>query len=465
MSDRPNIILLSVDEMTYTALSCMGNSCLDTPNMDSLFKKGIAFERSYSTNPVCSPARSSWATGRYPSELGSNLNFCQLASPVPDIGQLMKTGGYFPAHAGKWHVEGRDPRESFHCLYYGNDEIWAYGAEIFDCATTHAAISFFQDYSGEKPFYLQLGYINPHDMCEYLHNYEYKKIPDWSGFDLIKQLPDLPENFGVFPNETAVLRAFRRSDDCLIHQDIRKAVLAWPEEEWRYFIWNYYRFVEKVDVEIGKMLTALCSSRFCENTVIIFTVDHGESLGEHSMFQKFTLYEESVHVPLAIADYSGKYVKAPGGRSRAMVSGIDVFGTICDYAGLVHDTNAKSVRRIVEGYEQDLRDYIYIENNYWGRAVIGPRYKLIFDYIPGLAMDYIPPRLRSHKIGDMQLFDLLSDPHETEDLSKQKPAECEEILDWVADFEKDLKVQMVHDSARGIIERCQRRVWREYAIG
>lgn len=104
---------------------------------------------------------------------------------------------------------------------------------------------------------------------------------------------------------------------------------------------------------------------------VIFTVDHEESLGEHSMFQKFTLYEESVHVPLVIADYSGKYVKAPGSRNCAMVSGVDVFGTVCDYAGLVHDTNAKSVRGIVEGCEQDLRNYVYIENNYWGRAVIG----------------------------------------------------------------------------------------------
>lgn len=462
MSSRPNILLLSVDELTYTALSCMGNPWLNTPHMDSLFEKGVAFERSYSTNPVCSPARSSWATGCYTSEIGSNMNFCQIDSGVPDIGQLMEAGGYYAAHAGKWHVEGRDPRESFHCLYYGNDEMWAYGAEIFDCATTHAAISFLQDYREEKPFYLQLGYVNPHDMCEYLHNYEFKKIPDLSHYHFIGQLPPLPENFGTMPNETSVLKAFRRKDDCLIHQDLLKAVSKWSEEEWRYFIWNYYRYTEKVDVEIGKVLTALGSSCFCDDTVIVFTVDHGESLGEHSMFQKFTLYEESIHVPLVIADCSGNYIKSPGSQSSALVSGIDVFGTICDYAGLTNHTKARSVRRIVEGAEQELRSYVYVENNYWGRAVIGLRYKLVFDYIPGQTFDYLPPRMKTHKIGDMQLFDLAADPHETKDLSNIMPEEVEIMFQWLAEFEEDLKRQNVRDLAGTLIERCQKRVWQEY---
>ena len=89
MDDRPNIILLSVDEMTYSALSCNGNIWLDTPNMDELFQNGVGFERSYSTNPVCSPARSSWATGRYTSEIGSCMNFCRMDDAVADIGQIM----------------------------------------------------------------------------------------------------------------------------------------------------------------------------------------------------------------------------------------------------------------------------------------------------------------------------------------------------------------------------------------
>lgn len=462
MKSRPNIIMLSVDEMIYSALSCKGNKWLNTPNMDRLFENGMSFERSYSTNPVCSPARSSWATGWYTSEVGSCMNFCRMSDEVADIGQIMKEGGYYPVHAGKWHVEGRNPRESFHCLYYGNDEMWAMGAEIFDCAVTHAAISFFQDYNGDEPFYLQLGYVNPHDMCEYLHNYEFKEMPDLSRYGLIKELPPLPENFGILPNETAVLKAFRRKEDCLIHSNIQKAVSDWSENEWRYFIWNYYRYIEKADVEIGKIITALEGSRFWGNTIILFTVDHGESLGEHLMFQKFTLYEESIRVPFVITDFSGKYVRSLGSTSQALVSGVDVFGTICDYAGIENQTKSRSVRQIVEGAETKLRDYVYVENNYWGRAIIGRRYKLIFDYIPGEKFDYVSPRMRTHKIGDMQFFDLLLDPHETRDLSKDMPEEIEKMLQWLWKFEDDLECRSVHDSVKGLIERCQKRVWKEY---
>lgn len=464
MDDRPNIILLSVDELAYTALSCMENPWLYTPNMDELLDRGVSFEKAYSTNPVCSPARSSWATGLYTSENGSNMNFCEMSSLAVDIGQLANQAGYYAAHAGKWHVEGRDPRKSFQCLYYGNDEMWAYGAELFDCATTHAAVAFFQEYKGDKPFYLQLGYVNPHDMCEYLHNYEFKSIPDLSRFGLVDQLPPLPENFDILPNETGVLKAFRRSSDCLIHQNILKVVSSWSEEEWRYFIWNYYRYVEKVDVEIGKVITALKGSAFCDNTVIIFTADHGESLGEHSMFQKFTLYEESIHVPFAVSDFSGKYVKEAGVKSKALVSGIDVFGTICDYAGIPHSTNARSVRCIVEKSEENLRDYVYVEDNYWGRAIVGSRYKLVFDFVPGQNFDYLPPRMRTHRIGDAQLFDLASDPHETRDLSGEKKEEMEKMLHWLSEFEPGLKNQIIHDSARNLVERCQKRVWKEYGL-
>lgn len=364
--DRPNIVLISVDELHYAALSCVGNKYVHTPNIDSIFERGVSFDTAYCTNPVCSPARSSWATGLYTSENGASTNFSCLMDSISDIGQLLNTGGYFAAHAGKWHVDGRDPRKSFHCLYYGNDEISAYGAEVFDCATTHAALPFLESYTHSEPFYLQLGYINPHDICEYMHNHEYKKVP--SNEDLlsgmegknspclqpdyancpINLLPPLPENFGIIPNETRVMKVFRREPDALIHEGIRQAVSNWTELDWRYFIWNYYRYVEKVDVEIGKVLNALEGSQFSDNTVILFTADHGEGLGCHSMFQKFTLYEESIRVPFVLSDLSGRFISKKGTISHCPVSGIDVFGTICDYAQLPCLTNARSVRLFVD---------------------------------------------------------------------------------------------------------------------
>lgn len=462
---RPNLILLSIDEMIYNAMSFTGNPWVSTPNIDNLMKEGIYFQRAYTTNPVCSPARASWATGLYTSENGSNLNFCRMLDECPDIGQLMNKNGYYPAHAGKWHVEGRNVRDSFHCLYYGNDEIWAMGGEIFDCATTHAAISFLEEYQGEKPFYLQIGYINPHDICEYLHNYEFKDIPDFDKWKWKEELPSLPQNFGILPDETAVMKAFRRSEDCLIHKDIYRAVNGWSEYEWRYYIWNYYRYVEKVDAEIGKIVNVLKQSRWRENTVVLFTADHGESLAEHSMFQKFTLYEESIRVPFAVIDFSGKYVAGKGQVSDALISGVDVFGTLCDYAGIATHSDAGSVRPLVENREEKHRESVYVENNYWGRALVTEKYKLIMDYIPDRERaDYMPPEAKTHQVGDVQLFDLHADPFETENLAGQKPEEVEYLLEKLREYESRLRTKRIHPSAEQLIDRCQKRVLKEYGM-
>ena len=83
-----------------------------------------------------------------------------------------------PFHCGKWHVPGRNVRESFQTLYYGRRNIGAGGAAYYDSASTHAVADFLTNYDSDEPFYLQIGYVDPHDVCEYLHNHEEKRIPN-----------------------------------------------------------------------------------------------------------------------------------------------------------------------------------------------------------------------------------------------------------------------------------------------
>ena len=90
-------------------------------------------------------------------------------------------------------------------------------------------------------------------------------------------------------------------DECLIHWPILRKVRHWSEIQWRYLMWQHHRLVEKVDSEIGLLLEALDKSRFRDNTLIMFTMDHGEAYGQHQMFQKFSLYEASVRVPFIVA--------------------------------------------------------------------------------------------------------------------------------------------------------------------
>ena len=422
MSERPNILFINTDQHSWNALSAYGNPYLHTPNIDLLHRNGTSFKKSYCTDPVCAAARSSWATGLYTSETGVPFNGGHLHAEIPDIGQTLNTGGYNVFHCGKWHVPGRNVRESFQTLYYGRHNIGAGGAAYHDSASTHAVASFLTNYNSDIPFYLQIGYIDPHDVCEYLHNHEEKHIPNpvEQGILAEDDLPPLPENFNYDERETVLHRVCKRVDDALIHARILKAVRSWDELQWRYLRWNYYRFIEKVDAEIGRVISLLHQTSFYDNTLIIFSADHGEACGSHQLFQKFALYEESVRVPFIISCLGeGVSVKKDQFNDVHFVSGVDLFPTVCDYAGV--DTPERcqgmSLRPLAEGNDVPWREYAYIESNYWGRSIVTDQYKYVTEYKPKVTEDFIPPGPDAEQLGLAQLFDRENDPFETVNLA------------------------------------------------
>ena len=351
MTERPNILFINTDQQTWDAFSAFGNKWVKTPNMDRIRRNGACFTRSYSTDPVCCPARASWATGLYSSETGVPFNGGCLHPQIPDIGQQLREAGYNAYHCGKWHVPGRDPARSFRTLYFGAERIGAGGAEYHDAVSTHACLDFLTSYDDSKPFYLQIGYVNPHDICEYGHNHEEKEVPDPVEQGILREgeLPPLPLNHHYDEFETMIQRVIRRDDEALVHWPILRRARAWSELQWRQLAWNLYRFVEKVDGEIGLILDALAAGPFRDNTVVIFTIDHGEAAGRHQMFQKFTLYEESVRTPLIVASLGDGLDLAKGLEDADhMVSGVDLHATVCDYAGFdpPERTHGSSVRAL-----------------------------------------------------------------------------------------------------------------------
>ena len=177
MSDRPNILFINTDQHTWDVISAYGNTHVKTPHIDRLHNNGISFMRSYSSDPVCAPARASWMTGRFTSEAGTPFNGGYLHEDIPDLGQVLQQSDYRAIHCGKWHVDGRNVYDSFDVLYYGQQRIGAGGGEYYDAAMTHAVVDFLTDYDKADPFYLQVWYVNPHDICEYGHNFETKKCP------------------------------------------------------------------------------------------------------------------------------------------------------------------------------------------------------------------------------------------------------------------------------------------------
>jgi len=418
--NKPNIIFINTDQQTWNAISAYGNPHLNTPNIDRIIHNGVSFMSSYCTDPVCSPARASWATGMYSSETGVPFNGGSLHSDIPDLGQILRANNYNAYHTGKWHVSGRDVRESFQCLFFGKRAIPAGGAEFYDPVTTRSVVDFFSRYEEKKPFYLQIGYVNPHDVCEYEHNHEQKNIPDpvEQGFLAVKDLPPLPANFNYDERETVTQIVMRRGDDPLIHKHIMAAAANWSERHWRYLLWQLYRFVEKVDVEIGMVLNALEASPFKDNTLIIFSVDHGEAAGSHQMIQKFTLYEESIKVPLVVASLSDRFTLGKDTRDEEhFVSGVDLMPTILEYAGveIPEHVSGMSIRPLAEKRSTDWRKYAYVESNCWGRALVSDRYKYITEYIPR-EDEFTIPGPAPERLGKEQLFDLQEDPAETRNI-------------------------------------------------
>ena len=446
MSDRPNIIFINTDQHTWNVISAYGNAHVKTPNIDRLHNNGISFMKSYSSDPVCAPARASWMTGRFTSEAGTPFNGGYLHEDIPDLGPVLKVGGYKAVHCGKWHVDGRDVHSSFDVLYHGQHPIGAGGAEYYDPAITHACVDFLTSYDGDDPFYMQAWYVNPHDICEYGHNFETKEMPDavTRGQLVEDELPPFPENFEYDERETVLHQVCRRIEDCLIHWPIMKATKTWDENQWRTFIWSHHRFVEKVDGEIGLILTAVEQSGLADNTLIIFSVDHGEAFGELQMFQKFSLYEASIRVPF-IVSCLGDGLNVPKGvfDETHFVSGVDLVPTVCDYAGIEPPENMRgaSVRSLVEGRETDWRDFAFVESNYWGRSLIFDRYKYVAEYIPyGNEEDLQPPGPDPERIGLEQIFDLQEDPGETRNLAfdedkRELLMQCRQTL---LDFEAGL---------------------------
>ena len=429
---RPNIIFLHTDQQTWNAISAFGNRWLSTPHMDRLQRNGVSFMRAYCTDPVCVPARTCWMTGRYSSETGAPFNGGLLHDDLPDLGQHLNGHGFPAYHSGKWHVSGREVTDSFRTLYFGQTRIGAGGGEYYDGAITRSVVDFLTRHdgadpisNGSEPFFLQIGLVNPHDVCEYGHNFEHKAIPDpvAQGILAEPELPPLPANFHYDEPETMTHRVVRRDDNALVHWRILRRTRHWPALQWRYLAWSLYRFVEKVDAEIGVILNAIEASGHADNTLILFTADHGEAAGQHQMFQKFTLYDESARVPF-IAACLGDGVPVPKGDfdHEHLISGVDVFPTVCDYAGVAPPPGlpGSSMRPLVEragGTETAWREHLLVESNYWARAVVTGRYKYVTEYRPRDVEDFLPPGPDDAELGIEQLFDLEGDPGETRNLA------------------------------------------------
>ena len=419
---KPNILFIITDQQYIEAMSAAGNAYLKTPAMDSLAARGVRFTKSYCTYPVCVPARASVVTSRMPHELGiySNRICPGIPEGIPNMGALFRAAGYRAAWAGKWHVPVPYPG------FLTGPKAEIPGFDVLrlegpphrsmpntgpgmgsDPTTTKAALKFLAQ-PQDRPFLLVVSLLNPHDICEYPREPNNYPSPPAAA-----KLPPLPANFNAIKDEPSLLAA--------VHERQKKLgdeLSRGNELKWRQYRWAYYHLTEVVDALIGQVLKALADSPYADNTLIVFTSDHGEMAGSHQLRTKNYMYEEATAVPLIVCPPGKNAVAAVD--KRHLVSGLDILPTMCDYAGLPIPKSFEgvSVRALVDrpGVKRQTpwRDHLVLEINDRTevRMVRGNRYKYIV-YAKGETRE--------------QLFDLDSDPGETNNLV-QRP-EMKQIVE------------------------------------
>ena len=391
----PNILLIITDQHTGSVMTQRGYEYVETPGIDSIAEEGVTFSRAYTTYPVCTAYRRSLMTGMMPSKNPDPTQF-------PSIGKTLADAGYETVYHGKWHVG--NTRIAKVADWHGFE---TYNGKQNDTTTRERVVDFIrQDH--DRPFFLVTSFMNPHDTCELARNMsgiedDYKdqhydhNVP-------VELTPPLPANFAIPENEPEGF-SLRRGSEPGSAMFPKHPTKYWTEDQWRQYIYGYDRLLEMVDAHIELVMEELEQQGLLENTVIIYTSDHGDGHGSHQWNQKMTFYEESINVPF-IVSWKGKTRAGVLDEETLSSTGLDIFPTILKFAGVPIPESLLGVNMVPQvladpaGESIPERNYVVSEINqadYKGRMVVTRDFKyILFD---GGANREV-------------LFDLVNDPGE-----------------------------------------------------
>ncbi|MCO4252078.1 choline-sulfatase [Pseudarthrobacter raffinosi] len=352
MTTRPNVLILMADQMTSASIDLIAQGVIVAPNLAGLIERSVSFSEAYCAYPLCSPSRASLMSGRLPSNIGAYDNGAEFPAAVPTIAHYLRNAGYDTKLVGKMHFLGPDQLHGFENRLtpelYPCDFSWtprwdreapryAYetGAGNSDVGTvldSGAAVWTMQMEHDEevallarqqilnaarsregRPWMMTTSFTSPHDPFvisqEYLDLYHEAQIP----------MPTVPAlKFDDLDEHSK-----------LVYQVNGMGKYTIQEEETRRARHAYFAMISYVDAQIGKVLQAVEETGETENTVVVFTSDHGEMLGERGMWFKKTFFEPSVRVPLLFSHPGRIQPRATTGP----VSLVDVLPTLLDLTG------------------------------------------------------------------------------------------------------------------------------------
>ena len=465
---RPNILFLMDDQHRGDWLGAAGAKWLITPSLDRLARDGVLFRRGYSSSPSCLPARAALLTGMSPWGHGS-LGYV----PIPEryaqeMPRTFTEAGWRTCAIGKNHftpprnphgyetvilgepsarnlpevcdyrawfdqkAPGHTPFEGFRS---GNDQrggiCYPLNEELhLACWTADQAVQFLKNYKEGRPWFLKVSFINPHTPLNapkrWHDRYEGVDIPPAAVGDWARQ-----EYGGTKISFVKTAEATRG---------------VVPEDELRATRWSYAAAISFVDEQTGRILAALEERGELENTLILFTADHGDQMGDHLLYRKTYPYEGSVNVPMIVRWPACLGLKAKRGQVRQDLAELrDVFPTFLDAAGLPRPASVEglSLLDILRGKPGrkmlDLEhSSCYAPKDGWV-ALMDQRYKYVY----------------FEHTGRQQLFDLSRDPQELDNLA-DKPASAKLVKQWRQKMIKHLSIRgepWVHDGDLAVQEK------------
>ncbi len=424
ISQRPNIIFIMADDHSVGAVSAYGNSLLATPNIDKLAEQGMRFTNCFNVVSLCGPSRASILSGKYSVHNGYMRNGDSFDRNQVNFPKLLQQAGYETGVIGKWHLVSQPAGFDYY-------NVIPYQGQFFDCpmketgqewqnggdggvvqpgylteVITDIAIDWLKNRDKEKPFCLLVHHKAPHGPYHYPEKYE-KIFADTI-------LPE-PENFyDTFEGKNSELRNNKCGYSKLstiypahFNEKVPDTIEMGTQDyqKWAYqsIYKGYYRLVAALDENIGRLVGFVDGSGLKNNTIVIYTSDNGWFMGDHGLFNKMWMYEESLHVPLIIR-YPEEVKPA---ISDEFISMLDLAPTFLDYAGIeIHkEFQGKSMKPILSGETPDdwLSAHFY---HYFGQFEVPSHYgirtkdfKLIHFY-------------EAEKEPIWELYDMRNDPQE-----------------------------------------------------
>jgi arylsulfatase A-like enzyme len=337
-AERPNILLILPDQMRATAMGCMGNPDVKTPHIDRLAAEGVHFRRTYANTPVCCPARAILLTGTYPHVNGMIANDLRLREEHVTLAERLQEAGYRTGFVGKWHLDGgpRDPgfvppgprRQGF--------EFWA----AYQCHHKHFAPTYFRD----TPEVIEVAKFEPEASCDFAVEF-LESQPQGKPFFLTVQMGPPHDPYGApeeymklyDPEKLTLPRNWQPNSEVRPAPSARlrrpgrpgggNYVAVGGKEE----IAAYYAAITALDDQVGRLLATLKKQGLEENTLVLFTSDHGDMLGSHGMRRKRKPHDESARVP-GIMRWPARIPK--GREVETLFSHVDMAPTLLSLAGL-----------------------------------------------------------------------------------------------------------------------------------